>query len=78
MASKTLAGKKRGRVMGAPRITNVLCMAAKFLVRSSSAFGAALRRKARHTGMNVVRNLRDGTQARDLGLPPAHVRTGLR
>lgn len=51
---KTLAGKKRGRGMGATRIANVLRMAATSVSRSSSALGAALRRKARHKGMKVA------------------------
>ena len=51
---KTLAGKKGGRGMGATRIANVLRMAATSLIRSSSALGAALRRKARHKGMKVA------------------------
>ena len=51
---KTLAGKKRGRGMGATRIANVLRMAATSLIRSSSALGAALRSKARHKGMKVA------------------------
>ena len=51
---KTLPGKKGGRGMGATRVSNVLRMAATSLIRSKSALGAALRRKARHKGMKTA------------------------
>ena len=51
---KVLQGKKSRRGMGATRISNVLRMAATSLIRSKSALGASLRRKARHKGMKVA------------------------
>ena len=51
---KTLPGKKRGGGMGATRVSNALRMAATALIRSKSALGAALRRKARHKGMKTA------------------------
>ena len=49
-----MAGKWRGRGMGATRVSNVLRMAATSLIRSKSALGASLRRKARHAGMKTA------------------------
>ena len=40
--------------MGATRVSNALRMAATALIRSKSALGAALRRKARHKGMKTA------------------------
>ncbi len=40
--------------MGATRVSNALRMAATSLIRSTSALGAALRRKARHKGMKTA------------------------
>ena len=40
--------------MGATRVSNVLRMAATSLIRSKSALAAALRRKARHKGMQTA------------------------
>ena len=51
---KPLPGKQRGRGMGATRVSNALRMAATSLIRSTSALGAALRRKARHKGMKTA------------------------
>lgn len=51
---KPLPAKQRGRGMGATRVANVLRMAATSLIRSQSALGAALRRKARHKGMKTA------------------------
>ena len=53
-AGKPLPAKQRGRGMGAGRVANVLRMAATSLIRSQSALGAALRRKARHKGMKTA------------------------
>ena len=50
---KPLPGKKHGG-MGASRVAAVLRMAATSLQRSSSALGAAFRRKARHKGFSVA------------------------
>jgi len=51
---KPLPAKQRGRGMGATRVSNALRMAATALIRSKSALGAALRRKARHKGMKTA------------------------
>lgn len=51
---KPLPGKKGSGGMGATRVSNVLRMAATALIRSKSALGAALRRKARHAGMKTA------------------------
>ena len=51
---KPMAGKRTSRGMGATRVSNVLRMAATALIRSKSALGAALRRKARHAGMKTA------------------------
>lgn len=51
---RPLPGKKGSGGMGATRVSNALRMAATALVRSKSALGAALRRKARHTGMKTA------------------------
>ena len=51
---KPLPAKQRGRGMGATRVSNALRMAATSLIRSKSALGAALRRKARHKGMKTA------------------------
>ena len=46
--------RKRQRGLGATRTSNALRMAATALIRSKSALGAALRRKARHKGMKTA------------------------
>lgn len=51
---KPLPAKQHGRGMGATRVSNALRMAATALIRSKSALGAALRRKARHKGMKTA------------------------
>ena len=51
---KPMEGKRTSRGMGATRVSNVLRMAATALIRSKSALGAALRRKARHAGMKTA------------------------
>ena len=50
---KPMAGKRTSRGIGATRVSNVLRMAATALIRSKSALGAGLRRKARHAGMKA-------------------------
>jgi len=51
---KPLAAKKGAGGMGATRVSNALRMAATALLRSKSALGAGLRRKARYKGMKTA------------------------
>lgn len=51
---RPLPGKKGSAGMGATRVSNALRMGATALIRSKSALGAALRRKARHAGMKTA------------------------
>ena len=51
---KPLAAKKGAGGMGATRVSNALRMASTALLRSKSALGAGLRRKARYKGMKTA------------------------
>ena len=51
---KPLSAKQRGGGIGATRVSNALRMAATSLIRSESALGAALHRKAHHKGMKTA------------------------